>query len=85
MGVDMKFKAKPKLTPERLMGRLGKATVSECALRFETVNVEIHSPYGRFDNYEKANLVRMINYALLPDNKTKVKIETETHCDADFY
>lgn len=81
----MKFKAKPKLTPEGLKQRINKATGSECALKFKTVNVEIHSPYGCFDKYEKANLVRMINYALLPDKKLKIKAEIETHCDADFY
>lgn len=79
----MKFKAKPKLTPERLKVRLNKAEGNKCALKFKTVNIEINSGPSYFDVDEILSLVRMVNSAPLPEKKSKAKLEF--HCDADFY
>lgn len=83
MGVDMKLKAKPKLTPERLKKRMNKVKESERSLKFKTVNVEIHGVPNYFDGYEISSFVKMVNCALLPKKKSKAKLEF--HCDADFY
>lgn len=79
----MKFKAKPKLTPERLRKRLDKEEVSNCSLKFKTVNVGIHNAPVYFEKDEISKLVKMINCTIFPEKKTKVKLEF--HCDADFY
>lgn len=79
----MKFKAKPKLTPERLKVRLNKTEGNKCVLKFKTVNYEIHNVPNYFYVDEILSLVRMVNCAPLPEKKSKVKLEL--HCDADFY
>lgn len=75
----MKFKAKPKLTPEILKQRLSKVKKDEYGLVFKTINIS-NRDICHSDMAVK-NLIKSINDIINPNPNYK----KETHCDADFY
>lgn len=75
----MKFKAKPRLTPDRLRGRLNKANGRNPSLR--TFTMEVDCLPIIFDSNGVSSLISEINAIVPPPTKCKA----DFHCDADFY
>lgn len=75
----MKFKAKPKLTPERLRERINKLNGHKPSMR--TFTMEVNCLPIIFDSDGLVSFIGEINSIVSPP----VNCKAEFHCDADFY